>query len=66
MTGKIDRACRGCDATLAERERHQKEAGGSPDDLGFRYCRGCGGEKCCVCDMGDDVECGNCDDSDLD
>lgn len=47
--------CAGCGSTPEEREKHD----GRP---GLRRCPHCGAEKCCVCDLGDDVECASCDD----
>ena len=32
------------------------------DPQGLSTCLYCNADKCCMCDMGDDVECGNCDD----
>lgn len=51
-----DAECKGCGATAQDRARSQPTA-----PQGLSECPHCGGEKCCMCDMGDDVECGNCD-----
>lgn len=59
MADPTDRECDGCGSTLAERERRSKANGGL---TGLRKCPHCGADKCLMCDMGDDVECGNCPD----
>lgn len=46
--------CPGCGSGERERSEH----GGYS---GFRTCPYCGAEKCCMCDMGDYVECISCD-----
>lgn len=48
--------CSGCGATAAERQQSQPDA-----PQGLSQCPFCHAEKCCMCDMGDDVGCGNCD-----
>lgn len=54
-TDKTDRdVCSGCGSTPPERQRH-----GGPQ---MRECPHCGADKCCLCDMGDDVWCGACPD----
>lgn len=47
--------CQGCGATAADRS---KNAPGRPQ--GLSNCPHCATDKCAMCDMGDDVECGNC------
>ncbi len=47
--------CKGWGASLAERNNH------GSDPSGLSECPQCGADKCCVCDMGDDVECVSCD-----
>ncbi len=57
-----DDECDGCGSTPSERARL---AAGSPSDdvpLGLSSCPHCGACKCAMCDLGDDVECGNCPD----
>ena len=52
--------CFGCGSSFVERNKHSH---------GLSYkkiCPHCGSEKCCMCDMGDDVECGNCMPGDFD
>lgn len=59
MSGDI--ACPGCGSSLADR---QKRADQYPDEAiptDLSECQYCGAEKCCLCDMGDDVECISCD-----
>lgn len=51
--------CPGCGSTLADRTTYA--AGADDVPLGFRDCPHCGTAKCCMCDMGDDVECVSCD-----
>jgi len=46
--------CPGCGATVADRQT-------KPDDNPvLRACPHCQSLKCCMCDMGDDVECISC------
>ena len=45
-------------AQLTADERARNKAG-APH--GLSDCPHCGATKCCICDLGDDVECGNCD-----
>lgn len=47
--------CPGCGATPRDRCANKPE-----DDQGLRECPHCNTLKCCMCDMGDNVECGNC------
>ena len=48
--------CPGCGASESERRR------GKPGEAqGLSECPWCGAEKCCMCDMGDDIECMSCD-----
>lgn len=54
-------------STIPDTERQQCGGCGSlpyeraTDAKPLRECPHCGGEKCAICDMGDDVECGACD-----
>lgn len=53
--------CNGCGSSLFDRERYAR---GNPDDgflTGLVDCPHCGADKCCMCDMGDDVPCLSCD-----
>jgi len=52
--------CPSCGATAADRRDNKS---GGPQ--GLWECQRCGEEKCCMCDMGDDVECPSCTDEDL-
>ena len=54
---ETDDECPGCGATAGDRKDNKP---GEPQ--GLSMCPHCHTEKCCMCDMGDDVECGNCDD----
>jgi len=48
--------CPGCGATAVARKNNK------PDHpQGLEECPYCGNLKCCMCDMGDDVECPSCD-----
>lgn len=49
--------CVGCVATANDRKRNKPN-----DPQGLETCPHCGADKCCMCDMGDDVECASCDD----
>lgn len=52
-----DDACPGCGSSAKDRAKNR------PDDpQGITECPHCGTGKCCICDMGDDVECGSCHD----
>ncbi len=48
-------SCGGCGTTAAERRKQFPK-----EPHGLSVCPRCGEEKCCACDMGDDVECGSC------
>ena len=51
-----DGECPGCGSTSQDRKANR------PDDpQGLKACPHCGTLKCCMCDMGDDVECISCD-----
>lgn len=52
---ETDEACPSCGATAKDRMANKQE---SPQDLS--ECPYCGNYKCCMCDMGDDVECPSC------
>ena len=47
--------CGGCGATEHDRSRNKPH-----EPQGLSECPHCGEDKCCMCDMGDDVYCGNC------
>lgn len=51
--------CPGCGATDKDRARNKP---GEPQ--GLETCPHCETEKCCMCDMGDDVECISCNSDD--
>lgn len=53
---ETDDTCGGCGATFIDRRRNQPE-----EPQGLSECPHCGADKCCMCDLGDDVECGSCD-----
>ena len=48
--------CQGCGATAKDRKENKPDA-----PQGLEDCPFCGHTKCCMCDMGDDVECPSCD-----
>ena len=52
--------CEGCGSTAEDRKKNRPN-----DRQGTSICPHCGTEKCCMCDMGDDVECGNCTEDDF-
>lgn len=54
-----DLDCPSCGATPGDRRSNMP--GGY---LGLHTCNRCTAGKCCMCDMGDDVECLSCDDND--
>ncbi len=56
---ETDDECIGCGATAVERRKNKPT-----EPQGLSECPACGAAKCCMCDMGDDVECGNCPDED--
>ena len=56
---ETDDDCDGCGSTARDRLKNKSIA---PPGLG--ECPYCGNSKCCLCDMGDDVECPNCDNRD--
>ena len=56
---KSDDECGGCGATAEDRKKNKPE-----EDQGLSTCPHCNSDKCCMCDMGDDVECGNCNNFD--
>ena len=49
--------CQGCGATAGDRKRNQPT-----EPQGLSNCSICATDKCSMCDMGDDVTCGNCED----
>jgi hypothetical protein len=52
---ETDDECPSCGATDGDRKRNQPDA-----PQGLSECPHCGALKCCMCDMGDDVECISC------
>ncbi len=53
---ETDDECPSCGASARDRKRNKPN---SPQ--GLEVCPYCESEKCCMCDMGDDVECPSCD-----
>jgi hypothetical protein len=53
--------CGGCGSTLGEREAKRKRFPEEPIPTTLSECPHCGGSKCCMCDMGDDVRCISCE-----
>lgn len=51
-----DDDCPGCGATSADRGRNKRD-----QPQGLAQCPHCSSYKCCMCDMGDDVECISCE-----
>lgn len=56
---ETNHTCPGCGATAKDRARNKP---GEPQ--GLETCPHCDTEKCCMCDMGDDVECISCNSDD--
>lgn len=54
---ETDEECQGCGAGPGDRKRNKPS-----EPQGLSNCPHCGTDKCCMCDMGDDVACGNCPD----
>lgn len=52
---ETDDECPGCGATAGDRKHNMPEA-----PQGLELCPHCGTLKCCMCDMGDGVECISC------
>lgn len=50
--------CPGCGSAHGHRVKFA--AGADDVPLGLGTCPHCGAKKCCLCDMGDDVECISC------
>ena len=47
--------CPSCGATEVDRRMNKPS-----EPHGLETCPHCGAKKCCMCDMGDDVECLSC------
>lgn len=58
----IETECPGCGSTLADREAKQARSPGDEIPVTLSKCPHCEASKCCMCDMGDDVECLSCTD----
>ena len=62
-----DDECQACGSSLSDREKFVAQnkdlgnEGGEASATTFADCPHCGSKKCCMCDMGDDVECLSCD-----
>jgi hypothetical protein len=56
---ETDDECPGCGATAEDRKDNKPN-----EPQGLATCPSCGAEKCCMCDMGDDVECVSCPEED--
>jgi hypothetical protein len=54
---ETDDECPACGAAAHDRAHNKPD---SPQ--GLETCPHCNSEKCCMCDMGDDVECPACED----
>lgn len=53
--------CNGCGSTQADREDYRKRNKDDSIPVDTKNCSHCGAEKCCMCDMGDDVLCMSCE-----
>ena len=58
--------CAGCGSDLLDREQFRARNKDDTIPTGTKLCPHCGTEKCCMCDMGDDVACMACEGSDED
>ncbi len=58
---ETDEGCPGCSASALDRRQNKPN-----EPQGLRTCPWCGSEKCCMCDMGDDVDCASCSDANED
>ena len=56
---ETDDECDGCGSTAGYRATNKKT-----EPQGLSTCPHCGSDKCCMCDMGDEVECGQCQSDD--
>ena len=54
--------CPQCGSSEADRSAYAK--GDTSIPLNLSHCPHCGSLKCCMCDMGDDVGCINCEGED--
>lgn len=52
--------CPGCGSKQHDRENYRKQHSDDSIPLDLATCGHCGAKKCCMCDMGDDVECISC------
>lgn len=53
--------CPCCGSSLADREGYRARNNDSDIPVDLKRCPHCGSEKCCMCDMGDDVPCLGCE-----
>jgi hypothetical protein len=53
--------CSGCGSTRADREQYRKKNSDDTISVDTKLCPHCGAQKCCMCDMGDDVACTACE-----
>lgn len=59
--------CPGCGSSQADREAYAKRhLGDDTIPTALLNCPHCGAQKCCMCDMGDDVLCLSCEGTDDD
>lgn len=56
----VDDECPGCGSSPADRRDYAARHGDPRIPLGLQNCPHCGTGKCCMCDLGDDVECVSC------
>jgi hypothetical protein len=57
----FDDDCPGCGSSLGDRQRKAQQFPGEDIPTGLIDCPHCGTKKCCLCDMGDDVQCISCE-----
>lgn len=53
--------CAGCGSSQKDREDYRGRYNDPAIPVDLKKCPHCGAQKCCMCDMGDDVECMSCD-----
>lgn len=58
--------CTACGSTPEDREKYRKGSADESIPAHLLSCPHCGSTKCCMCDMGDDVRCMNCEGQDDD
>lgn len=55
-----DNECSGCGSVQKDRQEYRTKNKDDTIPVTLTKCPHCGSAKCCMCDMGDDVECNGC------